>query len=307
MFERLNRIGELMLLSSLSVIPLCHFLDKEGYRFTWNWFSKKFGYVCYIIMIIELIEIKYSSPESIKSRESARNEDSIRNDLKDTESGENIQTKHKFSEFSIHLLIKIYNLVLLYLTSDLLDKMVNSDLRSLNFIFDRLFIIFIMVFILKTSVLHYKLTQQYQDFAFSMSFAFFCFNCGTNLFLMLLTLSDSHKENLMGFLSNLRYRDIEDVAFFIECLNLLVVMRVFLFARRINNNFLMLLSVFLFLKIFVFNQIVWVNSLCFVLIPVINGVILFGNFDHLKKNQKEFSKSIFKRLFYSKEKKILEI
>lgn len=300
MFENLNRYSEILILTAVIILPFCHFLDKEGYHFTWNWFASKLWIISILSILVEVIEtvclviksLNYSRPNKAPL-------------ALDPEAPSPIIK----STFSLNLLYfqffsKLYNIVLIYLVYNFVSSVIKSDFAYSNFLFDRLFVISICVFLAKVTMLH-KNNQSDPSLPRSLNFAFFCFNLATNLFLLLLTVSDTHKQTLISYLTNLKYRDIEDIAAFLEILNLVVIFRLIWFGVKNEFQSIVVIGLFLILKLLFINQNSVLNSVSYFGIPLLNGLIFFKYFN--EDNMQISIKKKLLQLFRKSEDRILGI
>lgn len=300
MFENLNRYSEILLLTTVIILPLCHFLDKEGYHFTWSWFKSKIWTVTFLSIAIEIVEaacLLYSR----FYRKPPRNEDF---DAPQTQENP-IPSPMDLGEFKFQLFTKAYNILILNLVYDFAAAVIDGDFSYKNSLFDRLFVLSVFLFLMKVCMIHKTNSPKPASIIKSTDFAFFCFNLMTNLFLILLTLNDRNRESLVGYLQNLKYRDIEDVAWFLEFVNIFVILRLILFGINFQKRWVIFLGITLMFKLFFMNENSFINVITYLGVPLINGLIHFDFFN--KEGTQEFIQQKLIDLFRRSEDKILGI
>lgn len=304
MFERLNRCSEVLLLGSVMLVPFCHFLDKEGYHFKWSWFGSRFSMVSIIVMLIELLELKFTSYSSNQPCEE-RSHNKMNEFMKDNEIEDPLPktrpstiqlnaTSNELSwkEFMVQITCKLYNVVLVYLISNLVKTLIEKNFKYSNYIFDQLFVISVVMFIFKCCMIHQQSASSTYSLGKSFEFALFCFNLVTNIFLILLTVSDKHKESLTDYLNYLRYRDIEDIAYFLEVSNILISLKFFYLGFISKNQIFILAALFILTKILFFNANFTVNLIVYIMVPVLNGMLFFEQIDVSPKQDTSLFDSI---------------
>ena len=303
MFERLNRCSEILFLVSVMIIPFCHFLDKEGYHISWKWYGSRFSLTCTIILIIELVELKFTTAEK-KDYEKVDN--NIIDQSTNNESNNNFFKNNVLSkeEFIIQIFCKLYNIIVVYLVSNFVQTVINKDFKFSNYIFDQLFVLSVIIYVFKATMIHQQISKNKIELKKSFEFAFFSFNLITNLFLILLTISDDKKEGLEEYLSYLKYRDIEDVAFFLEIFNIIISFKFLYLGMASKNNLLLFSGCFILFKILFFNGNFLLNLLTYLCVPILNGLIFFGN---IKISKQGGLIANLKETFKTKKKYAMEI
>ena len=116
MFENLNRYSEILILTCLMILPFCHFLDKEGYHFTWVWFSAKCSVISFLCILIELIEASFIIVKAFK-----RN-----NELDDQNNETIIKSELFWNLFYFKVFSKVYNILMIYMLNNLKSLIVNN-------------------------------------------------------------------------------------------------------------------------------------------------------------------------------------
>ena len=150
MFENLNRYSEILILTAIMILPFCHFLDKEGYQFTWSWYVSKCWIITFLSIVIESIEVVCSTIQAFQYK--PLNENTTMFD--ENPNQEFITSQKVWKNYYFLIFTKGYNMLMIYLIYKLLRSITENDFSYSNYIFDQLFVISIFLFMMKISMLH---------------------------------------------------------------------------------------------------------------------------------------------------------